>query len=45
MVECPVVSADVDLDEVYIKVHCEPQNPKIDQDKNNELVEAKDGVD
>lgn len=39
------MSADVDLDEVYKKVHCEPQNPRIDPDKNYEVVEAKDGVD
>lgn len=45
VVECPVVSADVDLDEVYKKVHCEPQNPTLDPDKNYEVVEAKDGVD
>lgn len=45
VIECPVVSADVDLDEVYKKVHCEPQNPTLDPDKNYEVVEAKDGVD
>lgn len=45
VIECPVVSADADLDEVYKKVHCEPQNPTLDPDKNYEVVEAKDGVD
>ena len=45
VVECPVVSADVDLVEVYKRVQSEPQNPTLDPDKNYEVVEAKDGVD
>ena len=47
VVECPVVSAGYVgyWTSVYKKVHCEPQNPTLDPDKNYEVVEAKDGVD
>lgn len=45
VIECPVESSDVNLDEVYERVHSEPQNPTLDPDNNYDLVEAKDGVD
>lgn len=45
VIECPVASADVNLDEVYERVHSEPQNPTLDPDNDYNLVEAKDGVD
>lgn len=44
-IECPVVSADVNIEDVYEKVHTEPQNPTLDEENGYKVVEAQDGID
>lgn len=45
VIKCPEMQADVDIDALYDKLHCEPQNPTLDPENGYKLVKAKDGVD
>ena len=45
VIKCPEKQSDVDMDALYEKIHCEPQDPTLDPDDDYKVIEAKDGVD
>ncbi len=45
VIKCPEKQVDVDIDALYKKIHCDPQNPTLDPDNDYTVVESKDGVD
>lgn len=45
VIKCPERQVDVDMDALYKKIHCEPQDPTLDPDNGYTVVESKDGVD
>lgn len=45
VIKCPEKQSDVDMDALYDRIHCEPQDPTLDPDNDYKVIEAKDGVD